>query len=75
MTDKAICCRYRLPSPQAAGCGDDIDVETGEVRRTAADVLKEWAERYPHLRPCPLINWNWTYRTRCQKCRHAVRES
>ena len=39
-----IRCRYRLPSPQSAGCGDDIDVETGEVRRTAADVLKEWAE-------------------------------
>lgn len=37
--------------------------------RDAVDVLRDCAERYPHLRPCPKYGWDWLYRTACAKCR------
>lgn len=60
-----IRCKYRLPSPAAAGC-------------TTLEVLKEQAAKYPHLRPCPKHagengSWNWTYRQYCERCPDAVR--
>lgn len=58
-----LACRYRLPCPDVAGTPDK-------------ELLKQWAAKYPHLRPCKLRNWAWIYRTECEKCRHAyeVRE-
>lgn len=59
-----IRCRYRLPSPSAAGF-------------TTKAKLKEASARYPHLRPCPLRRgekgtWLWIYKTQCENCPEAV---
>ena len=53
-------CRHALPSPELAGAA-------------SWELLKEWARRYPDLRPCPRQTgskgtWNWVSRTLCERC-------
>lgn len=48
-------CRIKAPSPEACGYA-------------TWDMVKEKAEEYPHLRPCPKKNWWWVDRRNCKKC-------
>ena len=71
-------CSVRLPAPEVAGCCDIVDRESGKVVKEAVQVLREWAELWPHLRPCPKQKgsrgtWNWIERTVCETCSRAVR--
>ena len=72
-TPDAIRCRHRLPSPEDAGFCDIVDPETGEVRVSAMDALKQAAAQHPDLRPCPHHKWHWIYRKTCAKCPDAVK--
>ena len=48
-------CVIRAPSPQACGYKD-------------WQTVREMAEKYPHLRPCPKKNWWWIERKICLEC-------
>lgn len=54
-------CKHSLPDPGKAGA-------------LSWEALRQWAKQYPSLRPCPRVNWNWTYRSRCEKCPDAIRK-
>lgn len=62
MSAPALRCRHRLPGPEAAGA-------------LTWEVLKEWAARSPHLRPCKRKDWWWIERKECEKCPDAVRRA
>jgi hypothetical protein len=58
-------CRTKLPGPEIAGFA-------------TWDVLRDAAEKYPDLRPCPKQrgsqgSWLWIEKKVCGKCTEAVR--
>ncbi len=52
-------CRIKAPSPEVCGYAD-------------WETVSKFAEEYPHLRPCPKHNWNWIYKTSCEKCSNKI---
>lgn len=62
ITASAIRCTIRAPSPQACGYKD-------------WETVREAAEKYPHLRPCPKKNWWWIYRKNCLECENQKGEN
>lgn len=37
--------------------------------------LAEWCAKYPHLKPCGMLNWNWVRREDCKTCRYFCEEN
>lgn len=52
-----IKCRIKAPSPEACGYAD-------------WETVRQKAEEYPHLRPCPKHDWLWLDKKNCEKCKN-----
>ena len=58
------------PAPEVtllADCQKKLE-SPGQAGAASWEVLAEWKELYPALRPCPLYRWSWIYRTSCRGC-------
>jgi len=72
-----VVCDLHVDARIHAGYTDVIDEATGEIVKTAEDLMKEACERNPELRPCArktdILNGGWAEKKTCRKCPHMKR--
>lgn len=63
-----VVCKLPAPDAHRIGYCDIVDVETGEVKKTAEALFNEAVERVrEELRPCGMVN-GWAVKATCRKC-------
>ena len=69
-----VVCKLQVDPVRHLGCMDVIDAETGEVLKTAKDVMMEQAAQYPDLRPCgretEFLRGGWAEKKSCKRCKN-----
>ena len=72
-----VVCKLPVDARIHAGCCDKVDEATGEVLKTAEELMKEACASHPNLRPCGLktdmMNGGWAVKATCRKCPHLKR--
>jgi|GEM_PF-6777381 len=72
-----VVCDLPVDARIHAGCCDKVDATTGEVLKTAEELMKEACASHPNLRPCGLktdmMNGGWAVKATCRKCQHLKR--
>lgn len=59
--NKKTKCRIKAPGPEVCGY-------------STWELVRQKAEEYPHLRPCPKKNWWWMERKNCLECENKIEE-